>query len=49
MLLFLRKIVSVCESKENKKFFFNRETNTRRFIIVFGESQVRHKLENYCN
>ena len=49
MLLFLRKIVSVCESKENKKFFFSRETNTRRFIIVFGESQVRHKLENYCN
>ena len=29
--------------------FRSRETYKRGLIIVFGESQVRHKLENYCN
>ena len=30
----LRKIISVCESKENKRdFFFNRETYTRIIVI----------------
>ena len=23
--------------------------NIRGFIIIFGESQVRHKAEDYCN
>ena len=34
MLLFLKKIISVCESKENKRdFFFSRETYTRIIVI----------------
>jgi len=41
----LRETISVCESKENKEFSFSRETYASGFIIVFGESQVRHKLE----
>ena len=39
----------MCESKENKGIFFSCEIYTNGFIIVFGESQVRHKLENYYN
>jgi len=39
----------VCESKENKEIFFGRETYTRGFIIVFGGSQIRSKLDNYYN
>ena len=40
----LREIISVCESKETREIFFSCETYTRGFTIVYGKSQVRHKL-----
>ena len=39
----------MCESKENNEIFFSHETYTKGFVIVFRESQIRHKFENYCN
>ena len=47
MLLLLIKIISVCENKENKRYFFyNRETYARIIVIdliivkLFGVSLV---------
>ena len=47
--LAMRHKKRVCESKEKQIFFFSCETYTKGFVIVFGGSQVRRKLENYFN
>ena len=46
MWQFLEEIITLRESKENKKFIF---ANIRGFIIIFCESHVRHKVEDYGN